>query len=146
MAKWQLPPSYLMNPQNLCTRDSLFENAQKSSIDNVTNGARFCPGFNCGSGFAAAAALLICQLTLGVGVTKEEKEKMGESNEDLLFLFLDPILLLPFLQRSNSLLIQQDLSLLLRFLLFNLFLFCPDSFFIFLLTKRLTCSRMYTKS
>jgi hypothetical protein len=68
-----------MNPESLETPNSLYEYAQKSSIDNVTNGARFCPGFNCGSGFAAAAALLFRQPELEAGVTAEERDREGRT-------------------------------------------------------------------
>lgn len=51
---------------------------QKSSIDNVTNGARFCPGFKSGVGFAAWAALLFCQLWL----TRAVLQRVGSEIEE----------------------------------------------------------------
>jgi hypothetical protein len=71
--KMATAPFLLDEPQNLWNPVSIFEYAQKSSIDNVTNGARFCPGFSCGSGFAAAAALLLYQLKFGPGVMEERE-------------------------------------------------------------------------
>ena len=56
---------FLFHDPQPSTSEPSHDTAQKSSIDNVTNGARFCPGFNWGSGFAAAAALLLCQPNLG---------------------------------------------------------------------------------
>jgi hypothetical protein len=57
--------------------NALLDTDQKSSIDNVTNGARFCPGFNSGAGLAAAAALLYCQPEFEAEVATEERDLVG---------------------------------------------------------------------